>query len=177
MGIPDGQGARHITGNGGEKSKKKKKRKKNPEIRKRRAKRKEKSSKEGYEGATKERKREKRKRERKKRREFGNPNRVLLRLRFANNQDGVLYLETVSRPYDSQYALLRTPYIEQVLVQLQQLLLVLAFKQGCQLLLVIPYSGIILFLPECLRYMLSHLDMLLHPMGIWHSLSKEYFIV
>ena len=74
MGIPDGQGARHITGNGGEKSKKKK-RKKNPEIRKRRAKRKEKSSKEGYEGATKERKEREREREIevRKRREFGNP--------------------------------------------------------------------------------------------------------
>lgn len=157
----------------------KKKRKKNPEIRKRKAKRKEKKVQKRVtrEQRRREKERKERERERKKRREFGNPNRVLLRLRFANNQDGVLYLETVSRPYDSQYALLRTPYIEQVLVQLQQLLLVLAFKQGWQLLLVIPYSGIILFLPECLRYMLSHLDMLLHPMGIWHSLSKEYFIV
>lgn len=111
MGIPDGQGARHITGNGGEKSKKKKKRKKNPEIRKRRAKRKEKSSKEGYEGATKERKERERERERDRGEEekrIWQPNRVLLRLRFANNRDSVLYLETVARRYDSRQRTIQT---------------------------------------------------------------------
>ena len=112
MGIPDGQGARHITGNGGEKSKKKK-RKKNPEIRKRRAKRKEKSSKEGYEGATKERKERERERERERDRgeeekRIWQPNRVLLRLRFANNRDSVLYLETVARRYDSRQRTIQT---------------------------------------------------------------------
>ena len=110
MGIPDGQGARHITGNGGEKSKKKK-RKKNPEIRKRRAKRKEKSSKEGYEGATKERKERERERERDRGEEekrIWQPNRVLLRLRFANNRDSVLYLETVARRYDSRQRTIQT---------------------------------------------------------------------
>ena len=66
MGIPDGQGARHITGNGGEEESKnkKKKRKKNPEIRKRKAKKKEKKVQKRVTREQRRREKRERKRER-----------------------------------------------------------------------------------------------------------------
>lgn len=158
MGIPDGQGARHITGNGGEKSKK---RKKNPEMRKRRAKKKEKKVKRGLRRSNEGEKR-KREREReievRKRREFGNP------IGFCCASDSPI-IETAFYTWKQLHG---GTTVDSVQYRPYSVLycydVVLAFTQArmpASILLAIPYSCIILRMPECLRCVLSHIDILL----------------
>ena len=111
MGIPDGQGARHITGNSGEESKNRKKRKEKPGDQKTKGEKE--RNKKVQRRVTREQRRREKERERERERgeeekRIWQPNRVLLRLRFANNRDGVLYLETVSRRYDSPVHYIRS---------------------------------------------------------------------